>query len=240
MLRQELQSYFDKVYPHTSIETEHILGGQVHIQFELGGEICKNGTNERVNQATKRAVQLFHDTFDNPNNVIWILIYANPEPNFSKSSNEYLYKQFPTQQFDKFYNQIEQVNSCEFTTDENGREVLENAEVRIIIGKLPVKEINIVNILRGIANTEMGFKPKIDQRIFFFDPVTNKSFQMYDDRGCFIRSDNAKKIKDIYIKRNGWIDDYHRPKIDNYFKTAELKNGVQQALLTKKGRTVVT
>ena len=66
MLRQELQSYFDKVYPHTKIDTEHTVGGQVHIRFELGGEILKNGTIERVNQATDRALKLFNDTFDNP------------------------------------------------------------------------------------------------------------------------------------------------------------------------------
>ena len=218
MLRKEFQNYFDKVYPYTRIETEHTIRGQVRIQFELGGEIYKNGTNERVNQATKRAESLFRDTFNNPNSVIWVLIYECPEPNFSNSSNEYLYKQFPTKQFEKFYNQIEQVNPCEFTTDKNGKYVLEKAEVRIIIGKLPVFEIIIENILRGIANTEMGLKPGIDQRIFFFDPLTDKAFHMYDDRGCYISSDEAKKIKDIYIKRNEWIVEYHRPEIDKYFK----------------------
>ena len=199
---------------------EHTIGGQVHIRFELGGEILKNGTNERVSQATERAVQLFHDTFDTPNNVIWILIYEYPEPNFSNSSNEYLHKQFPKEQFEKFYNQLEQVNNREFTRDENGTEVLEKAEVRIIIGKLPIDEINIENILRGIANIEMGLKPSIDQRIFFFDQLTDKLFKMYDDRGCFISSNNAKNIKNIYLKRNGWIVDYQRPEIDKYFKTA--------------------
>ena len=85
MLRKELQNYFDKVYPYTRIETEHTIRGQVRIQFELGGEIYKNGTNERVNQATKRAESLFRDTFNNPNSVIWVLIYECPEPNFSNS-----------------------------------------------------------------------------------------------------------------------------------------------------------
>lgn len=58
MLRQELQSYFDRVYPYSKIETEHTIGGKVHIRFELGGEIFKNGTIERVNQATDRALTM--------------------------------------------------------------------------------------------------------------------------------------------------------------------------------------
>lgn len=47
MLRQELQSYFDSVYPDSKIETEHSLCGQVHIRFELG-EGKDNGTLNRV------------------------------------------------------------------------------------------------------------------------------------------------------------------------------------------------
>lgn len=218
MLRQELQSYFDKIYPYSKIDAEHTIGGQVHIRFELGGEKLKNGTIERVNQATDRALTLFNDTFDNPKSTIWILIYEYPEPNAFNASNDYLHRQFPTEQFERFYNQLEKVNTREFITDENGQEILEKAEVRIIIGKIAVNEINIGNILRGIANTEMGFEPGIDQKIFFFDPQTDKSFEMYDDRGCFVSSDNAEKIRDIYIKRNEWIVDYHRPEIDQYFK----------------------
>ena len=63
----------------------------------------------------------------------------------------------------------------------------------------------------------MGFEPGIDQTIFFFDPLTDKSFQIYDDRGCFVCSDKADKIRDIYKKRYEWIVNYHRPEIDKYF-----------------------
>ena len=81
-----------------------------------------------------------------------------------------------------------------------------------------VKDIKVKNILNGIANTEMGFDPGIDQRIYFLDPLTNKGFQMYDDRGCFVWSDRADKIRSIYMNRNNWIVDHHRKEIDEYFK----------------------
>jgi hypothetical protein len=218
MLRQELQSYFDRVYPNSKIETENTIGGQVHIRFELGGKTFENGTIERVNQATERAVKLFNDTFENPKNLIWILIYEYNEPNAFNAYNEYLYRQFSTEKFSEFYNQLEQVNTRILTTDKDRNDVFEKTDVRIIIGKLRVEEINVVNILSGIANTEMGFDPAIEQTIYFFDPLTNKAFQMYDDRGCYVWSDNANKIRDIYINRNEWIVEYHRPEIDEYFK----------------------
>jgi hypothetical protein len=64
----------------------------------------------------------------------------------------------------------------------------------------------------------MGLDPGIDQKIIFFDQSTDKAFQMYDDRGCYVWSDKADKIRDIYLKRNSWIVDYHRSEIDKYFE----------------------
>jgi len=216
MLRQELQSYFDRVYPYSKIDTEHTLGGQVHIRFELG-EGKDNGTIERVNQTTERALTIFNDTFNDPTHEIFVLIYEYQGENIFNASNDYLHNQFPTDGFKKFYNQLESVNTRYFTTDEKGNEILEKDEVRIIIGKLPVKDINVKSILNGIANTEMGFDPGIDQRIFFFDPATDKAFQMYDDRGCYVWSNKADILRDIYIKRNDWIVEYHGPEIEEYF-----------------------
>jgi len=203
MLRQELQLYFNSVYPYAKIDSEHTIEGQINIRFDLGGKY-KNGTAERVKQATDRALTLFDDTFPNQDHEIWVLIYEYPEPNFFNASNEYLHQQFPSELFNKFYNQFEQSDEDE-------------TQKRIIIGRIPIKDINIKNILNAIANTEMGFEPKIDQRIYFIDPLTDKAFQMYDDRGCFIWSDHADKIRSIYNKRNEWIVDYHRPEIDSYF-----------------------
>lgn len=217
MLRQELQSYFDKVYPGSQINTRHTLGGQVHIRFELGDGF-PNGSAERVNQATDRATTLFTDTFKDPINDIFVLIYEYQDSNIFEVEKEYLHKQFPNDIFATFYNQLELANANSFITDENGNETFDTYDVRIIIGKLPAKNINVRNILNGIANNEMGFDPGIDQSIYFFDPLTDKGFHMYDDRGCYVWSNSADKIRDIYINRNNWIVDYHRPEIDEYFK----------------------
>lgn len=216
MLRQELQSYLDSVYPYSKIDTEHTLFGQVHIRFELGGEL-QNGTKKRVTQATERALTIFNETFNDPAHEIFILIYEYVEGIFN-SPNDYLHKQFPEDRFKKFYNQLEAINTCETLRDESGNNEPERIEARIIIGKLPVNEINVKNILNGIANSEMGFAPRIDQTVYFFDPFTDRAFQMYDDRGCFVWSDEADKIRDIFINRNDWIVEYHRPTIEAYFK----------------------
>ncbi|MBO9203357.1 MULTISPECIES: DUF3885 domain-containing protein [Niastella] len=217
MLRQELQSYFDKIYPYSQINTQHTLRGQVEIRFELG-EGYPNGSIDRVNQATERAITLFTDTFQAPANEIFVLIYEYQDSTLFEVDRKYLYKQFPEDLLNGFYNQLEFVNSRMIITNENGNKVFEKYEARIVIGKLPVKDINARNIFNAIANTEMGFDPGIDQSIYFFDPLTDKGFHMYDDRGCYVWSKSADKIRDIYINRNNWIINYHRPEIDEYFK----------------------
>jgi hypothetical protein len=203
MLRQELQSYLDKVYPGSKIEAKDSLCGPVHIRFELGGN-NENGTIRRVQQATSRALTIFSETFDKIDDYIFVLIYEYQEQNPFNASNDYLHSQFPATEFMNFYNQLE-------------IGISEETPFSILIGKVPVKSIAIENILNAIANTEMGFEPSIDQSIYFFDPLTDKAFHMYDDRGCYIWSDKADKIKDIYIKRNSWIVNYHRGEIDKYF-----------------------
>lgn len=216
MLRQELQSYFNRVYPRAKIDTEHSIGGPVYIRFELGGKL-KNGSSKRVHQSVERAMKIFFDVFEDPTTDIFVLIYEYDSGNILNTSNEYLRNQFPIDACTDFYDQLEMVNTRFFITDENGNDVIEKTEARVIIGKLQVKNINIKNILTGIANTEMGFEPSIDQLVFFFDPSTDRAFQMYDDRGCYVWSNKAENIRDIYIKRNNWIVDYDRKEIDQYF-----------------------
>jgi uncharacterized protein DUF3885 len=217
MLRQELQAYLDRVYPNARVETEHSIFGPVHIRFELGGD-NKNGTKRRVKQATERAFTLFNETFRDPLSEIYVLVYEYGRPGIFGGSNEYLHQLFETERFAGFYNEVEQVHTRDYVTDEQGNEVLERRNERIIIGRLPVKDIKAKEILNGIANLEMGFDPGIAQRIIFLDPAADKAFLMYDDRGCYVWSDKADKIRDLYVRRRDWIVDYHREEIDAYFR----------------------
>jgi len=213
-LRQDLQSYLNTTYPGSVIDTAHTVFGQVHIRFELGGD-NNNGTKKRVKQATMRALTLFNETFQDKDNMLWILIYESSGFN---GTTTYLYDLFEPEQFSKFYDKIEKVTTRNFVNDDAGNSVPEKKEERIIIGKLEVKKIKVEKILAGISNNEMGFEPAISQRIIFVDPVTDKAFLMYDDRGCYVWSNKADKIRTMYIKYNDWIVPYHKPEIDEYFK----------------------
>lgn len=242
-LRNELQTYLDKAYSGSKIGTPHSVFGDVHIRFELGGDemfrIYRNGVeyeywkdrrrmtkidkvNEKIHdqnyilQAYFRATKLFYDTFDCPENEIWILIYEWDGGLFN-NLNDFLINQFSPDLFLTFYDKKEQVETQMLTEQDDGSFTCDKVEARVIIGKLKVKDIPAEIILNGIANNEMGLKPNICQDVYFLDPILDRGFYMYDDRGCYVWSDKAEKIKFLYDKRNDWIVNYHRPEIDKYF-----------------------
>ncbi len=242
-MRNELQKYLDKVYLTSKIGTPHSIFGDVHIRFELGGDesfkIIRDGVEvkwwndkrkmtkvdkanreehiqKRVSQATSRATTIFHETFDNLETEIWIIIYEYSGGLFNRLS-DYLLQQFPTTIVATFYDNKEQVETLKLTEQEDGTFTFDKVEARVILGKVKVKDIQADKIFNGIANNEMGFEPNICQDIYFLDPITDRGMYMYDDRGCIVWSDKAEKIKYLYDKRNEWIVDYHRPEIDKYF-----------------------
>lgn len=222
-MKEELQQYLHKAfgrhppYSTNDINLDYSVGGQVHIRFELGGELLRNGTRERVAQSSQRAVTLFEDTFPDTENKIWVLIYDYSETLVDEKPN-FLCQQFPSDLLSTFYNQVERV--CEYVGNVNEleNEGNEGKDCKIIIGKVKVKDIKYQHILKAIANSEMGFEPAIDSRVYFIDPKTDRIFRMYDDRGCFVESNSADNLRELYQRRNDWIVDYHRPEIDKYFQ----------------------
>lgn len=242
-MREELQQYLDKVYSGSKIGTPHSVFGNVHIRFELGGDeyfkIIRNGVEiewwkdgrkmtkadklnreihrkNRVIQATSRATTIFYDTFNNPESEIWILIYEYAGGLFNHL-NSYVYQQFPPNTVETFYDNKEKVETRGLTEHDDGTFTCDTTEARVIVGKVKVKDIQAKNIFNGIANNEMGFEPGICQDIYFLDPTSDRGMYMYDDRGCYVWSTKAEKIRHLYNKWNEWIVDGHRPEIDKYF-----------------------
>lgn len=209
-MKKGFEEYLARVYPTSKVDSPYSLGGEIHIRFELGGEILENGTKERVEQAVFRAERIFRSTFPDPDKEVFIIFYDyNGDSPFTKSK-DYIYKLMEKEKLQDFYNEPVSINVGNLT-DEDW------IEGRIVIGKVKLTDISVKDILEGIANLEMGFEPAIPQQVYFFDVDSSKGFYMYDDRGCFVFSDDSEKIRSIYEELNKWIVDYHRPEIDAFF-----------------------
>jgi hypothetical protein len=161
MLIKELQSYFDRNNGNSKVENTMSLANHFSQFIELNSYF-ENGTIERVNEASKSATEIFQRLFKNEDSEVLALIYEFPEPNCFNAKNEYLHSQFQ--------NVLEE-------------QIIPLESYKIYVYKTKLKDINWKNILKAIANTEMGFEPAIDQKIYFFDIEKNASFHMSDDRG---------------------------------------------------------
>ncbi len=162
MLIEELQLYFDRNNGNSKVEDSMSLNRHFSQVSELGNYL-ENGTMERANEAAKRAEKIFQSLFKNEESEVFALIYEFPEPNCFDAPNEYLHSQF--------HNILD-------------KQIISLESSKIFIYKTKLKDISWKNILRAIANTEMGFEPAIDQKVSFFDIEKNVGFYMYDDRGC--------------------------------------------------------
>jgi hypothetical protein len=211
-MKAKLQRYLQKTFGIrppcilNNLNYPYSIGAQFHVRFELGGELA-NGTKERVEQATRRAVALFEETFANEEEAIWVLAYSYLGESLFGEDRGFLQQQFSGAQYAGFYKKLKTV----YNASEN------KSKAKIIIGNIKVRSLKYKAILNAIANTEMGFKPRLNETVFFIGTRTNRIFYMYDDRGCLVESNAVNDIRELYLKRNEWIVDYHRPEIDKQF-----------------------
>jgi Domain of unknown function (DUF3885) len=214
-LKQEFQDYISKNYPGIDINTEHTVCGPVTLKFNTTEDEAAEFA-DRINQGVERGSLLWNELFHLKTEPLWIIAYEYYGEQMIEYNSEYLYELFASP--NNFVSITEMLTTRYITHEENGEEILEKTEGRIILGKLLPTEINISLLLRGIANNEGGIDPMIGQTVYFFDPINHTAFHMYDDRGFYIWSTIPEKIKEIYNKYNDWIPDYTKEDIEEIIK----------------------
>ena len=165
---KENEMLIKEINPYFELEDISILIRNINNHFdkiyELG-ESSENGTEKRIEIVTKQSIELFEKVFEDKDENIVLAIFEFPDPNPFQASNSYLYTQI------KEFSNIRKIEKKGFN---------------INILDLKLKDINYKNILKSIANTEMGFEPALSQIIYFFSNVSPKAFGMLDDRSCKI------------------------------------------------------
>lgn len=214
-MKEELQQCLNRINLNSTLYTPYSIGAKFYLRFELG-KGYPNGTIERVNQAVERAMKIVDHIFKDLNTNLYVLAYEYEE-DFSYPGSKYLHKQINVNDPSNVYETKEMINSRTIITDENGVQSNEKTKVDLSIYKIQKKDVNFENILKGIANMEMGFEPKIYEEVYFFDRNKNIIFNMYDDRGCFVFSNDPENLRELYETKNDWIVDYDRPTIDKQF-----------------------
>ena len=185
-------------------------GLKFYLRFELG-EPYENGTKERVNQATKRASELFENHFEKDSE-LYAVIYDFGDDMFAETPN-HIYELLKSENIQT--QQFEENLATRYFDDEDN---IEKIKGKLTICKAEKNGINYQEIFNGIANTEMGFSPTIHQLVYFFQPKTKKWFWMYDDRGCLMFSNETKDLKLNILKFDKWIVESQREVMEKQFE----------------------
>ncbi|MDX6748185.1 DUF3885 domain-containing protein [Polaribacter sp. PL03] len=180
------------------------------LRFELGDPF-ENGTKERVNQATKRASELFESHFEKDTE-LYTIIYDFGDDMFAETPN-HIYELLKSENIQT--QQFEENLATRYFDDEDN---IERIKGKLTICKVEKNGINYQEIFNGIANTEMGFSPTIHQLVYFFQPKTKKWFWMYDDRGCLMFSNETDDLKSNILKFDKWIVESQREVMEKQFE----------------------
>lgn len=156
----------EKIIPYFEFEDVSIQLRKINTHFdklyELGSDY-ENGTIERVENATKRAIEIFEKVFKDNSEEVTLVIYEFPEPNPFNTFNSYLKSQLND------LSNLQQIRKNEFD---------------IFLIKTKLKDVEYKNILNAIVNTEMGYEPALSQIVYFFSDFSENAFVMFDDRSC--------------------------------------------------------
>jgi hypothetical protein len=184
-------------------------GLKYNLRFELGDPF-ENGTNERVNQATNRATELFENFISSDLN-IYLIIYDFSDEMFAITPNHiYELMNSNTSEIDQF----EETLATRYFENET---IIERVKGKITLYRTKRNKIKYREIFKGIANTEMGFTPTIHQLVYIFEPESKKWFWMYDDRGCLLFSNEILDLKQILKKFDHWIVESQRQEMEKQF-----------------------
>ncbi|MDP4196985.1 MAG: DUF3885 domain-containing protein [Bacteroidota bacterium] len=193
----EFIQYIKSTFPEANLAHNPIRFSNVYLRFELGANYG-NGTKKRIEQATKRAVQIFEKIFTKDDQLILVIKrWINPDADIiSTDTKEYLFSLIMNIDPSSTYSEI-------IPADEYSEDPCEQT-----LAEVNAKDLDYYNIIKGIIHHEQGKYPRIYETIYFINKASNIIYYLYDDRGCLIYSDGPDRLKELYNELKGWIVDH--------------------------------
>ena len=220
-MNETIRKELNRLIPNSGIES---IFGEFTMRFELGGK-GNEDSSKRIDQATSRGIEIYK-LLIGENEVIlvieewensWIKVAQGEEINgnyLNSLLQEYELKRIKGPFNQTYYEEDSNGNKIEKIFDEK-------LECDLTIGKINLSLNEVKSIIKGIASLEMGGEPFITQRVYFFSPINQSGFNIYDDRGCDIWSNSIEELRPIYENLNDWVLEYNRKEIDEMFNKAK-------------------
>lgn len=175
----------------------------VGIRFEIG--IGDTNDEVYIPNANTRAITIFEDLFDVDDDIL-IIVNSFRENDETNSISDNILDCLG-EDICLSYNLLPNVYDEE---DEDYKMVQFYIECKI-------RHLDYEKLIRMICNSDFGIEPMIDDEIYVVNITKDLVYHLYDDRGLDVVSNDVDILKDIYRKRNSWILEYDRQRIDSIF-----------------------
>lgn len=209
--KDEFESFYKSNLGDISLPYPLFYKFPVGIRFEMGDD-NEDDDDRYIKGAKSRALSIFNELFDKDDEVYLVIdsyekysdFYSAKPPKdnislvrkfISKTDEEYCYEKL-------------------VATYEDDEE--EYPYSRYII-KTSRDSIDADKLISEIVESELKGKSSLSNSVFFVNKNSGILYFLYDDRGLDIAANDKQKLKDIYIKFNDWILDYHRERIYKMF-----------------------
>lgn len=207
------KTFMNEYFPNLELRPALFYSWQTAIRFELGVDWSSSIRVESyAEKASKRAITLFED-FHSSNDELFVVIDVD-DLHGGRNIQRQL-KIFP-QYVNKnlLYKLSYQELPFHFSEEEDARR-MKTHRFTLCCKR---DEIKYKSLLKAICHQDLGLKPSLIHRVYFLNKTRKTIFHMYDDRGCDVLATRSIDLQEIYMKRNKWILDYDREKIDLLFQ----------------------
>lgn len=184
----------------------------IGIRFEIGNPSIGLDT-QYLMSAKDRATDIFEDLFSEGD--VFILV-INVFRDVSQISNNEIVL-------------THQVTECVFDCESKDVEVIyeimpnfydeDDKEGKIIRFYFEVnfEKLNYKELISRICNMDFKHPPYIEDEVYIVCYKRSIVYYLYDDRGLDVVSNDVASLKNLYVKRNNWILDYDRKRINKIF-----------------------
>lgn len=213
---QMLNQYLDEHFPDLKLCPPLFYYAPIGIRFEMGDpEIClKKGY---MKQVYHRSVTLFREVFSQ-NDEMFLVVAAHRKPHYTNKGKSINIRKYVKDKQILYKLGIIQLPYFFEGEDEKYAFLPTGLKTYLYSLKCKVSDVRYFEMLKAIANHDVGIKPMISEDCFFINTNKHIIFHLYDDRGADIIASSKDTLQNLYYEYNHWILDYDREQIDLTFK----------------------
>lgn len=215
----KIADYLSEKFPTVALVPSVYYQWDIGIHFSLGEGIYQFKENdelnlERFSTSYKQILTIFNELFDKNDDLF--LVTNNYKSKKQRQTTKL--KVYQPNLRDKNNLKKLQLKTFPYPFEEEEKEDYEMQQFSL---QCKVSDIKLEGLLKASLNEDFPpMKPRFGcdsvhyPDVFFVNTTKDIIFFVYDDRGCEVIARTAEKLRPLYEKYYGWVDEVDRERIE--------------------------